>query len=394
MQLLKHYKTKRLRIISADMPFFVSRASQLGVVINRVVPIDDLTWEFSISSVDYKKVKSLANDLGCQDKLILISGIGTIVDRIKQRPILTVLITFLIGLSLLLPNWIFFISVEGNQRVSTQLILETAEKSGITFGAYRRGIRSETVKNSMLSHLSDLSWVGINTRGCVATISVREREPVQVSNTLTGSGSIVASRDGIIAELTVLRGAPLCKVGDAVSKGQVLISGYTDMGLLVRKEEAAGEIFAITNRQFSAISHTNTQIRQAETKEIHTYWFFVGKKLIKLWKDSGISGATCVKMYETKYITLPGGFRLPCGILIQKETAYACTQSNTGEVSWLEDRCQAYLLSQMNAGKVLNSRVVTSSQNDVISAICNYTCHEMIGQIRYEEIFTDYGKSN
>ena len=45
----------------------------------------------------------------------------------------------------------------------------------------------------------------------------------------------------------------LCAPGQAVSKGQVLISGYTDCGLCVLSQRAQGEVMAYTGRSFSAL---------------------------------------------------------------------------------------------------------------------------------------------
>ena len=173
-----------------------------------------------------------------------------------------------------------------------------------------------------------------------------------------------------------------------------MISGYTDSGLLIRAEAASGEVFAKTKHQFTVISDTNALVRHEKREENHTYWFFVGKKLLKLWKDSGISGASCVKMYKLKHLTLPGGFQLPIGILIQTEIPYTCNTQNLESLPWLEARCQDYLLTQMNAGRIQGGYILPVVLDDLISAECNYTCQEMIGQVRYEETVTDYGKSD
>ena len=42
-------------------------------------------------------------------------------------------------------------------------------------------IRSEKVKNSLLQRIPQLQWAGINTDGCVAVISVREKTAIKNS---------------------------------------------------------------------------------------------------------------------------------------------------------------------------------------------------------------------
>ena len=81
-----------------------------------------------------------------------------------------------IGLCLLLllvcilPTRVLFMRVEGNESIPENLILEAAEDCGIRFGASRSAVRSEKVKNGILSRISELQWVGVNTKGCIAVI--------------------------------------------------------------------------------------------------------------------------------------------------------------------------------------------------------------------------------
>ena len=99
-------------------------------------------------------------------------------------------------------------------------------------------------------------------------------------------------------------------------------------------------------------------------------------------------------MYELRHLTLPGGFQLPIGILVQTEIPYSCNTQNLESLPWLETRCQDYLLTQMNAGRIQGGYILPTVLDDLISAACNYTCQEMIGQVRYEETVTNYGKSD
>ena len=93
--------------------------------------------------------------------------------------------------------------MEGNQNVPENLILELASQCGLSFGTERRQVRSEQVKNALLGAVPELEWVGINTAGCVATISVRERQKGENIGQAGGVSSIVASCDGMITGIVV-----------------------------------------------------------------------------------------------------------------------------------------------------------------------------------------------
>ena len=169
--------------------------------------------------------------------------------------------------------------------------------------------------------MPQLQWAGVSTSGCVAIITVHERNVKEPAREKEGVCSIVAARDGIITEMTVLRGNGLCKPGMAVKAGQVLISGYQDCGICIRAAHAEGEILAYTQHCLMAVCPINRVIRSETLGRKEKYSLIIGKKEINFMKYSGISGSSCVKIYEQKYMTLPGGFVLPI-VFARESTIY------------------------------------------------------------------------
>ena len=172
------------------------------------------------------------------------------------------------------------------------------------------------MKNSLLEALPELEWAGINTYGCTAVISVSEKTQSSESSDKHKVSSIVAERDGIISSCTVIRGNPVCKIGEAVRAGETLVSGYTDCGIKIQATRAQAEIYATTMRQLTVLSPLDYiqegQIRCEETK----YSLILGKKRINLSKDSGNFTSVCDKMYWQYYCVLPGGFQLPISVVV------------------------------------------------------------------------------
>ena len=117
-----------------------------------------------------------------------------------------------------------FIEAEGNELLSGEEILAAAEECGISFGASRKYIRSEKVKNQLLSLLPELQWAGINTVGCRAVISVRERAVAENSHPKQYVSNLVAEQDAYILSATVTEGTPMVRPGDSVVAGQTLVS--------------------------------------------------------------------------------------------------------------------------------------------------------------------------
>ncbi len=378
-----------VELTSAELGAALQAINRRNIPLHRVNQIGDLTARFWISRRDYRKLRNLCEKRGESLKLFHRSGIYWTIKSLLHRPVLLFGMALLTAMVFYLPTRVLFVQVEGNQTVPTNRILEAAEESGIRFGASRREVRSERMKNALLGAVPELQWAGVNTAGCVATISVRERTVAEPDPEVQGVTSIVALRDGIITSCTVTSGTALCTVGQAVQEGQLLVSGYTDCGICIRAEQSQGEIFAQTNRTMTAVSPSDSlRIREAEEKG-RSYSLLFGKKRINLWKDSGISDATCGRMYEEYYITLPGGFRLPLGLAVDVYTERECTEGQVDQAT-LEARLSAFaescLTSQMVAGQILSRQEQVISQPGLYILEGEFVCTEMIGKVQREQI--------
>ena len=274
--------------------------------------------------------------------------------------------------------------------------MEIADACGIRFGASRRKVRSEAMKNALLDGLPELQWAGINTNGCSAIISVREREEKTVATHDEGICSLVAVRDGIIQSGTASAGTLLCLPGQAVKAGDVLISAYTDCGISVRVQKAKGEIFAMTVRPLTVISPISFVKKGSTSKEIKKYSIQIGKKRINLSKDSGISYTTCDKIYEEYALTLPGGFQLPLSLSVET-WYYRDIEENlmdidtAGELS--SQTAKGYLAENMISGKILDAVHSEANDGKIYRLEGIYLCSEMIARERNEEIMEEYGKN-
>ena len=371
-----------VEITSADISAVLTALVESNIVLHHVQIISDLTARMVVSRHDFKRLTAILRRRGEVDHIVRRSGIYWGMKNLMRRPVLVIGLCLLAFLALYLPSRVLFIQVEGNSLIPAKLIMEQAQEYGVTFGANRREIRSERVKNGLLGAIPQLQWVGVTTEGCVARIHVRERsEPEQPQQNFAVT-SIVASRDGVIKSFTAHRGSALCKVGQAVTKGQVLISGYTDCGLSIRADQAEGEIMAQTNRQISAVTPDFQLTKGSIIRSEKKFSLIIGKNRINFYKDSGILDTTCVKMYSENYMTLPGSFYLPVILLTEEWIYYDLTESETVDAETvLLDFADRYLASQMIAGQILHRSEAVDG--NVLEG--EYACLEMIGQVRYEE---------
>lgn len=386
-----------VRLTSADPAGALS-----AIIANRVEVFDacqegDLTLRFTVRRSDFRRVRRLARKRGEVMELVDREGVYWAFRQLIRRPVLVAGLILLLFLTVYLPGQIYFVEVEGNIHVPSAQIIEKAVQCGIRFGADRRAVRSEKMKNALLQAVPELQWAGINTYGCRAVISVKERPEQESSEEKGGVSSIVAVRDGIIKAVTVESGNRLCVPGQAVKAGQVLISGYTDCGICIRATRAKGEIFAETQRDLCTVLPLRYTQKGQHLSQEKKYSLLIGKKLINFSKDSGISTPGCDKMYSVDYITLPGKLRLPIALVtetvIKYDTTVSTMEKNTAQ-RLIEDFSTGYLHDTMTAGQIIQRFATVQWSEDACTLSGRYACEEMIGKTRLEENLQNYEQAH
>ena len=389
--------TAAVEITSADIDKLLTDINRLGVRLQRVTYEDSLTVNLILDRRDIKAVRAYIRKKGGSIKIVKTSGLYWLLKGLLKRPLLIGGIVIIFALSLWIPTRVFFISVEGNEQIPTRRIIEYANQCGISFGASRREVRSEKMKNSLLAAIPTLQWAGINTSGCTAVISVKERTETESEAQKVTVSSIVAARDGVIESCTTRRGNQLCKIGQAVKKGDILISGYTDCGLKVTATKAEGEVFAQTRHTLTAVAPLKYSIKGEIARIEKRYGILFGKKRINFYKDSGILGSGCDKIYKEYYLELPGGFRLPVALFVTSITAYDLTVTDAVS-EFTESRARSYareyLLTQLISGEVLRDVTYAQYLTDVCVLRSEYICSEMIGRVQNEETIGYYGEDH
>lgn len=383
-----------VEIVSAAPAQTLTAVNNAGITLLDFTYEDDLRVKGYVYRRDFKALQKLLSYRGEEITVLRKRGLYWIFRSFYSRPVLIVGMLLFLLMVLYLPTRVLFVQVEGNQNVPTKMIEEKAQQCGVYFGASRRSVRSEKTKNALLSAVPELQWAGVNTVGCVAVISVRERSEKEMDGNRTGVSSVIAARDGVVSNIIALRGNVLCKVGQAVKKDQVLVSGYTDCGISIKAERAEAEIMAFTTRQMQVITPAIYRVRGDATRCETRYSLQFGKNIINLWKDSGISDATCVKIYKVNHLTLPGGFQLPISVISETLTYYSSTDNACLDFEWVEPLSKQYLIQSMTAGIIVDSNINTELNDSVLLQNGQYFCEEMIGQVHSEEIIQDHGKTN
>ena len=376
-------------IQSADVDRILNRLSLNGVVLTSIERVDYINARFTVKTHQYSETISLLKAWGVDFETTNKYSDTPWGSPFHGRFVLKLSIFILLAMSIYLQGKVLFIFIDGNSKTSTRQILEVVSNSGIHFGTNAKILRSENVKNQLLAAIPELQWVGVEIKGSVATIHVQEREDMRFeTNRDANVVSIISCGSGVITSCSVTRGTAMCEPGQTVAKEQVLISGYTDCGSVIKGTHAKGEVYAQTERNIIALAPASTSTRSAPKQGITKYSIRIGKKLINFNNNSGIYSASCVKMYTEYNLVLAGGFELP--ITVIKETVQDFEmencKSNLNNKSFVEYYCDMHIIAQMISGQIVSKEISANNFEGIVVFNGRYICTEMIGREKIEQI--------
>lgn len=217
------------------------------------IPLWDINKKGSLLSAKttlagYLRIRQPAKESSMKVRMVKKSGLPFFLNRYIHRTGLIAGFIFAAFLLIFLSGRIWIIEVTGNETLTDEEVIEAFEEAGLTVGVNKRKLQLPKIESSAMLRLSDASWAAVNIRGCVAEINVRDLEKIPEIETHSGTSNIIASKDGQIAILEVYRGSAVAGVGQAVLKGEPIISGVTQSRLdTTLFTDAYGYVVAKTN---------------------------------------------------------------------------------------------------------------------------------------------------
>lgn len=372
----------RIRLTGAYPEECLSQMALQGIRFRSFQKLDPLTVEVTVSSGCFGAARLVAKKYMCDLELVEETGLWP---EIQAMGIRRWYFPFLLGILLVvfyLQGHIFFLQVQGNRTIPTERILQILEEEGVGFWTSTKSLDINQLKNRVLARIPELGFLTINTEGPMATVLVRQREerPKEVGS--LGPANVIAARDGIVEEITVTGGTAQVKPGDVVTRGQVLISGVTNLDKTMLLTRAQGEVTARTFVQKQALLQDYVMKKQYTGREKHCFSLTFGKNMINFYKTSGISYDNYDKMRVRKTLTLPGGYELPVCLTILRFQEYELVPVPLEEGMAEETLRRAALEDtrrQLTAGIVSDSRMELSRDHGIYRLMGMLECREEIG---------------
>ena len=99
------------------------------------------------------------------------------------------------------------------------------DEIGIRPGVRTSGLDAELLEQAAMVKLKDVSWMAINFQGSVVNVELKERDAPPEAIPMEEPCNLKSSYPGQIVRLEVISGVTVVEEGDAVTQGQLLVSG-------------------------------------------------------------------------------------------------------------------------------------------------------------------------
>jgi len=226
-------------------------------------------------------------------------------------------IFFSLFLCLFLNSRVWDVRIEGSLSGNEKKIEEELSELGFGVGAAWRKVDKSRIEAEMLQSSENVSWININQRGSVAYVSVIDKISYEGQEEKEGYANIVASRDGIIEEISVESGYAVVKPGQTVKKGDLLISGVIPLENGGGFCYAKGVVLARYSDEISQIINKTVEASEEKERKLLKYTVKIFDFSFKIFKNYRKTEEKCDIIKEKQRISF---FNLsPLPIFIERE---------------------------------------------------------------------------
>jgi similar to stage IV sporulation protein len=203
----------------------------INICTHRQLRLWNVKWQknsrviMSISLSDFRLLRPVAKRTHCQVHIIKKKGLPFVLDRYKARKAFVIGAGICVVIFFVMSSFVWDVSVSGNSKISTQTIMDKLNDCGVKVGAFKYSVSPEAVVNKMMLDINELSRISVSLRGTKVRVEVNERTKPPDLIDRNEPCDLVALKEGVIYSIVTKQGLDKVKIGDTVTKGQLLVSG-------------------------------------------------------------------------------------------------------------------------------------------------------------------------
>lgn len=185
----------------------------------------------NISIKDFLKIRELRGKTRLKIKIAQKKGVIFIIKRYFKRIGIPVGVAVFFLTLYFLSLFIWNVEVVGNKNIETAKIFKKCSDLGVKNGTLISQIDSQLLREKLILACEGISWCSFNIEGSKITVNISE---ISKNNDENAPTNIISDYDGVITEILVESGTGMVNKGQAVQKGDLLVSGVSSTNKFVR----------------------------------------------------------------------------------------------------------------------------------------------------------------
>ena len=325
-----------------------------------------------------RRLQALCRERGIDLEVEEGGGLPLILWRYRRRAGLLVGTLLALCLVLLSRRFVWDVRVTGNQTMTESEVHAELRACGFGVGSYIPGFHAGELENRVLMASDRISWISIYLDGTVARVQIIEHVAAPPKEDASRPANLIAACDGQIELVELYRGNCTVRVGQAVRKGELLVSGIYDSATVgYRYTRAAGRILARTERSFCVeipLTYLEKHYEEAKYSQIELKFFDYS---LKIFKSSGNVTDTYDIIKEEIDLDLLGRLTLPVGLVLEKAVPYTQESALRTYEEALElayARLEQELAALSEEAELLSKSVSTSLTETSLVLECTVSC--------------------
>lgn len=372
--------TAQVEICGVFPESVLNTCAQNGVELWGLESVDAYTLRVFVHERELSSLRGAAGRCMCDLKVLSLRGGSKNRRLLLRRKGLIAAALLTAALLTLSSFFIWEIDVTGCGTLTEGQVLRALEDCGVGQGTFWPSVSADLVRSRVLTALPELAWMTVNVSGSRAMVLLTERQEKPEIYLESEAADLVAERAGIITGMSVYNGKPLVREGQAVAKGEVLVSGLMDsITGDPRQVRAQAKVMADTWVELTAVSPAQTEIKQAGGRCRTRFALRFGKKRLNLYRNREKRLDEYDKIVYEYNLGWDGLFALPVTLVREKLIFRERAPGSVKRTGEMEQRLSAGLREQID-GEVVSSSFSTAESGGLICVTLRAQCRENIAR--------------
>lgn len=275
-------------------------------------------YSMKIAIADYQNLDDIIEKTGIKVDILKKYGLPFLFIGKENRIFYLAFLIIAIMLIFVSNLFVWKIEYKGNYTVSKEQLEDFLEENNISEGIFKSKVDYEILEENLRKEFSIIKWCSVAISGNTLIVQIEENNLLKENEEIKEEfiySDIVATTDGVVTNLMVRNGLAMVKIGDSVTKGQILVTGqipiYDDSLLLKSYQYYDADADILIETVMETTESIDDVYYQKEytgrTKKIP--YLKIGEKDIRMSLNSSFA------YYDTyttmKQLSLFGLFKLP-----------------------------------------------------------------------------------